>query len=142
VGGCVCLVKAPIIDMSKGPNQTTILLLVSDPLVRAVTQETLQEQGYVVVSSGDLGVAVDWLKDLEPDLLITRIYVERMSGHAAAKYLQTKRPEMRVLIMSGLLDDERLANRESIAGFEIFPRPYSAAEFLEKVREVLSKPRG
>lgn len=136
------MVKASILDMPKGPDQTTILLLVSDPLVRAVTQETLEQQGYVVVSSGNLGAAVDWLKDLEPDLLITRIYVEHMPGHAAARYLQTKRPQMRVLIMSGLLDDERLANQESIARFEIFPKPYSAAEFLEKVSEVLSKPRG
>jgi DNA-binding NtrC family response regulator len=128
--------------MPKGPDQTTILLLVSDPLVRAVTQETLEQQGYFVVSSGDLGGAVDWLKQLQPALLITRIYVERMPGHMAAKYLQTKRPEMRVLIMSGLLDDERLANQESIAGFEIFPKPYSAAEFLQKVRDVLAKPRG
>jgi DNA-binding NtrC family response regulator len=131
-----------MIDMSKGPDQTTILLLVSDPLVRAVTQETLEQHGYVVVSSGDLGTAVDWLRDLEPDLLITRIYVEHMPGHAAARYLQTKRPQMRVLIMSGLLDDERLANQESIARFAIFPKPYSAAEFLKKVREVLSEPRG
>jgi CheY-like chemotaxis protein len=136
------LVKVHAFGMLKDRAKTTILLLVSDPLVRAVTQETLEGEGYLVVPAGDLGAAVDRQKELAPDLLITRIYIEHMPGHTAAKYLRTKRPKMRVLIMSGLLDDERLADRESLAGFEIFPQPYSAAQFLEKVDEILSKPRG
>src|SRR5262249_4970612 len=76
-----------------------------------------------------------------PDLLITRIYVEGMPGHQAATYLRTKRPHMRVLIMSGMLDDERLVDRAALEGFEVFPRPYTAAEFLGKVKEVMGKPR-
>jgi CheY-like chemotaxis protein len=122
--------------------RTTILLLVSDPLVRAVTQETLEQEGYVVLAAGDLGAAVDRLKELAPDLLITRIYIEHMPGHEAARYLRSKCPGMRVLIMSGLLDDDRLANREALAGFEIFPKPYSKTELRQKVKEVLNKRRG
>jgi DNA-binding NtrC family response regulator len=128
--------------MIKTPEQTTILLLVSDQLVRAVTQEILDHEGYLVLSAGDLGSAVDQLRGISPDLLITRMFVQTMPGHQAALYLRTKRPQMRVLIMGGMLEDDRLANRETLAGFEIFPKPYSASEFLEKVREVLAKPRG
>jgi DNA-binding NtrC family response regulator len=128
--------------MIKTPEQTTILLLVSDQLVRAVTQEILDHEGYLVLSAGDLGSAVDQLREISPDLLITRMFVQSMPGHQAALYLRTKRPEMRVLIMGGMLEDDRLANRETLAGFEIFPKAYSASEFLEKVREVLAKPRG
>ena len=127
--------------MAKSPPETTILLLVSDPLVRAVTQETLQEAGYGVLAAGDLGTAVDRMREAPPDLLITRIYVEGMPGHQAATYLRTKRPHMRVLIMSGMLDDERLVDRAALEGFEVFPRPYTAAEFLGKVKEVMGKPR-
>jgi DNA-binding response OmpR family regulator len=127
--------------MSKTPEQTTILLLVSDQLIRAVTQETLEQEGYLVLSAGDLGTAVDRLREISPDLLITRMFVQTMPGHQAAMYLRTKRPQMRVLIMSGMLEDDRLANREALAGFEIFPKPYSPSEFLEKVREILAKPR-
>jgi two-component system, cell cycle sensor histidine kinase and response regulator CckA len=128
--------------MIKPPAQTTILLLVSDQLVRAVTQETLESEGYLVLPAGDLGAAVDRLREIAPDLLITRLFVSNMPGHLAAKYLRTKRPGMRVLIMSGFLEDDRLADREALAGFEMFPKPYTASQFLEKVREILSKPRG
>ena len=52
--------------------KTTILLLVSDPVVRSVLQETLERAGYSVLSTGDLGQAVDRLKHTQPDLLLTR----------------------------------------------------------------------
>jgi CheY-like chemotaxis protein len=62
----------------------SILLLVSDPLVRAVMQETLEREGYSVLPAGTLGAALDLLKQCTPDLLITRTYVEGMPGHDAA----------------------------------------------------------
>jgi DNA-binding NtrC family response regulator len=122
--------------------KTTILLLVSDPLVRSVLEETLEREGYVVRATGDLGQAVDRLKESVPDLLITRTYVQSMPGHEAAVYLLTKCPTMRVLMVGGLLDDNRLKYRAELQGFETFPKPYTAAELLQKVKEVLSKPRG
>ena len=122
--------------------KTTILLLVSDPVVRAILKETLEREGYTVVASGDLGQAVDRLQECIPDLLITRTYVESLPGHEAAMYLRTKCPEMKVLMLGGLLDDERLAYRAEQQGFEVFPKPYTAALLLREVRLVLSKPRG
>lgn len=122
--------------------KTTLLLLVSDPIVRSVLQETLEHEGYTVLATGDLGTAVDRLKECSPDLLITRTYVQSLPGHDAAVYLRTKCPKMRVLIVGGLLDDDRLQNREVLHGFRVFPRPYSAAELLQAVKEVLSAPRG
>jgi DNA-binding response OmpR family regulator len=120
---------------------TTILLLASDQLVRAVMKETLEREGYMVLSTGDIGTALDRLNESTPNLLITRTYVSEMSGYQAAKYLRTKCVSMKVLIVGGLLVDDRLQNRDELAGFEVFPKPYSAAEFIDKVKEVLSKPR-
>jgi DNA-binding response OmpR family regulator len=122
--------------------KTTILLLVSDPLVRSVLQDTLEHEGYTVVSAGDLGSAVDRLKEITPDLLITRTYVEGMTGHDAATYLRTKSNGLRVLMVGGLLDDQRLKYRESLEGFDVFPKPYGPRELLQKVKDVLAKPRG
>ena len=118
----------------------TILLFCSEPLVRSILTETLQNRGYVVLPVGDLGTAVDRLRDTRPDLLIIRTYVDRMPGHDAARYLRTKRPGMRVLMASGLLDDDRLNFRESVHGIEVFPRPFTAIDLLQKVHEVLATP--
>jgi hypothetical protein len=52
--------EAPAIDMLKGSEKINILLLVSDPLVRAVTQKTLEQEGFVVVAG-------DWVAALRLD---------------------------------------------------------------------------
>jgi len=122
--------------------KTTILLLVSDSVVRSILKETLEREGYTVMATGDLGQAVDRLQECIPDLLITRTYIESLPGDEAAMYLRTKCPEMRVLMLGGLLDDERLAYRAEQQGFEVFPKPYTAAVLLQELRLVLSKPRG
>ncbi len=121
--------------------KTTILLLVSDPVVRSILKETLECEGYTVLAAGDLGRAVDRLKECTPDLLITRTYVESLPGHEAAMYLRTKCSEMKVLMLGGLLDDERLQYRAAEQKFEVFPKPYTAAALLQEVKAVLSRPR-
>ena len=122
--------------------KTTILILVSDPIFRSVLKETLEHEGYMVIAAGDLGQAVDRLKECSPDLLITRNYVQGLPGHDAAMYLRTKCLKMRVLMVGGLLDDDRLRNREDLEGFRVFPKPYCAAELVQKVKEVLAESRG
>lgn len=122
--------------------KTTILLLVSDSLVRSVLKETLEREGYMVLATGYLGQAVNQLKESVPDLLITRTYVQGLPGHDAAKYLRTKSPQMKVLILGGLLDDERLQYRAALQGFSVFPKPYTVAELLQTVKDALNKPFG
>ena len=100
--------------------KTTILLLVSDSVVRSILKETLEREGYTVLASGDLGQAVDRLQECIPDLLITRTYIESLPGHEAAIYLRTKCVGMKVLMLGGLLDDKRLAYRAELQGFEVF----------------------
>jgi DNA-binding response OmpR family regulator len=118
--------------------RSRILLLVSDPLVRSVMQEILEKQGFSVFPAGDLGKAEEWLEECSADLLITRTYISGMPGHDAAKYLRNKCPHMHVLMVGGLLADDRLQHRAALEGFEVFPKPYSAAELIEKVRSVLA----
>jgi DNA-binding NtrC family response regulator len=110
-------------------------------VVRSILQGVLEEAGYVVLASGNLAVAVDMLSHSKVELLITRPYVDNMTGHKAANYLQEKNPHMRILIVAGLMDDDRLEYRAQIARFEVFPEPFTSAQFLAKVEQVLRKPR-
>jgi hypothetical protein len=48
-------------------------------------------------------------------------------------------PGIPVLIVGSILDDGGLENREVLQGFEIFPKPFKAAELLDKVKVVLVK---
>jgi DNA-binding response OmpR family regulator len=119
----------------------TILLLVSDPLVRAVFQETLENSGYCVVPAGNLGNAVDRLKTTRPDLLIIRSYVSDVPGHDAATYLRKRCPGLPVLMVGGQMEDDRLTGRTDLERFYVFPRPFTASELLDEVVRVLKRAR-
>lgn len=121
--------------------ELTILLLMSEPLVRVVIQEVLERAGYLVMATGDLGTAVDRISECKPDLLIISPYVETITGHDAAKYLQARCPTMRILMVAGLLDDTRLEYRAELERVQIFPQPFTADELLDKVRELLDESR-
>jgi len=117
----------------------TILLLESAPPVRTVIREILERAGYVVLATGDLGTAVDMIADCKPDLLITDTYVAELTGHDAAQILQKRCAKLRVMILAGLPDDQRIDDLMVGQGFELFPQPFGAREFLAKVREMLGE---
>jgi DNA-binding response OmpR family regulator len=119
------------------PSNATILLLVSDPLMREVLRDALQTAGYLVMVAGDIGAGVDRVIEMRPDLLITRSYINSMPGRMAADYLRTKRPGLPVLIVSGFMEDDRVRAQNSIADFHIYPKPFTRAEFLDEVRDIL-----
>jgi CheY-like chemotaxis protein len=127
---------------SKSTMETTILILISEPLVRQVIREVLEQAGYPVVATGDLGVAVDRMTESKPDLLIIAPYVEAMSGHQAAKYLQSRWQSMRILMVAGLLADDRIQYRAELDKIESFPPPFTGPQLLEKVRAMLAEPVG
>jgi DNA-binding response OmpR family regulator len=132
-------------EWTNSPRETaTILLLSSEPLVRTIMTEALQHAGYVVSATGSFGAAVDLLADGEIDLLIIRPHVDSISGYEAAKYLHARNPKMAVLIVAGLPDDDRIQYRDDLEGFKRFPPPFTAAQLLDKVDEVLktAKERG
>jgi len=117
---------------------STILLLSSEPVVRTVIREALERAGYVVLATGDLGSAVDRLKDGRPDLLLIHPYVDTMPGYEAAKYLHTRCPPMKILMVAGMLDDDRLKYRAELESVVVFPQPITAAQLVEKVHAVLA----
>ena len=120
------------------PSNTTILLLVSDPVMRDVLRDALDGAGYLVVVAGELGAAVDRLREMRPDLLITRPYINSMTGQIAADYLRTKRPGLPILIVTGYMEDDRIRDQNAIEEFHVFPRSFTRDDFLNEVRNILS----
>ena len=132
-------------EWAKSPRETaTILLLSSEPLVLTILTEALRHAGYVVSATGSFGSAVDLLADGGIDLLIVRPHVDSISGYEAAKYLHARNPDMAVLIVAGLPDDNRIQYRDDLEGFKRFPPPFTTAQLLDKIDEVLKavKERG
>ncbi len=118
-----------------------ILLLDSERTMRATLGDALESAGYMVVMAGDIGKAVDRLAEVQPDLLITRPYINSMPGWMAAEYLRTRHHGLPVLIVAGFMEDDRTETRNMIEDFYTFPKPFRRQELLAEVKKVLGRIR-
>src|SRR5262249_17933569 len=112
----------------------TILLVEDEDGVRRVVETMLKRHGYQVLSSSSSSEAMG-LAERHTDvihLLITDVVMPGMSGRKTAERMLTRRPEMKVLYVSGYgesLDDQ--------AKTAFLQKPFSTEELALKIREVL-----
>jgi CheY-like chemotaxis protein len=81
----------------------TILLVEDDVDVRALIREVLQSYGYGVLEASDVtdALAIGGRHPAAIDLLLTDVVMSGLSGPELAQHLVAKRPEMKVLYVSG-----------------------------------------
>ena len=125
---------------SSGGGAETILVVEDEPVLRRVTRLVLERAGYNVLEAADGVQALKiWEQNREAiALLLTDIVMpEGISGRELADRIRAIDPRMRVVFTSGF--SEEIAGREMRlkAGQNFIPKPASAAQMLETVRNVL-----
>jgi CheY-like chemotaxis protein len=115
----------------------TILLVEDEEGVRRVVEHMLRRRGYHVLSSTSSSDAMT-VAEQHPGsihLLITDMIMPDITGRKIADCLVARRPEMRVLYVSGYGDP---VGPEAENAF--LQKPFSIEELALKVREVLRDP--
>ena len=117
----------------------TILLVEDEEALRDLAKRMLGEYGYTVVFAGDGEEALKRADDHKDaiHLLLTDVVMPAMDGKELAEKLQSKRPEMKVLFMSGYTDNAVAHHGILDAGLNFIQKPFTAASLAQKVREVL-----
>ncbi|MBE0567011.1 MAG: response regulator [Krumholzibacteria bacterium] len=119
----------------------TILLVEDEPTLIRLVAKVLRGRGYTVHTAGNGQEALALLEatGLAFDLLVTDVVMPRMGGPELAARLHRDRPGHRTLFMSGYTDSV-LLQRGLIEGeVDLVAKPFSPAELLAKVREVLDR---
>ena len=111
----------------------TILLVEDEDPVRRVVETMLKRYGYQVLTSPSPKDAVAAAEQYrgEIHLLITDIMLPGMSGRKMAECIIQRRPNMKVLYVSGYGDAK--AQNET----QFLQKPFSTEELATKIREVL-----
>jgi len=117
----------------------TVLLVEDDASVCELVRAVLTSHGYTVLSARHPREAeILCEKNRERvDLLLSDVVMPEMSGAELSKRLASRNPRMKVLFMSGYIDDSVI--RHGIQGKEVafLQKPFSPQSLARKVREVL-----
>jgi len=130
-------VEEPSGDAPRG-SETVLLVEDAEPL-REVVRQFLQEAGYnvLVAEDGAAALAASQKRRRPIDLLLTDVVMPGLSGPQLARELQTARPAMHVLFMSGYAD-EAIGRRGVLeGGITLIEKPFTRRSLLRKLREVL-----
>jgi two-component system, cell cycle sensor histidine kinase and response regulator CckA len=128
-------------EMNTVPAGTKTILLVEDSdIVRKLTHDILEINGYAVLEASSPEDAIRLCESHEGEihLLLTDVVMPGMSGRDLSGRLQPVRPGMKVLYMSGYTNDAIVVHGILNDGIHFIQKPFSPASMAQKILEVLN----
>ncbi|HET7468545.1 MAG TPA: response regulator [Gemmatimonadales bacterium] len=117
----------------------TVLVAEDEEGVRELLRKTLTEYGYTVLAArhGRDALLLAGEQGDRIDLLVTDIVMPEMSGRELAETLIDRRPDLKILYISGYTDDEVL--QRGVRGREVglLRKPFATEELARRVRIAL-----
>jgi two-component system, cell cycle sensor histidine kinase and response regulator CckA len=132
-------VVAPRAEQPPSEGSETILLVEDDPAVRAVASRVLGRRGYVVLEAPTPhdAVAIAERHRGPIHLVLTDLVMPELNGRDLAAQILERRPDVRVLFMSGYTDDSVIRLGLLEAGAPFISKPFELNALARKIREVL-----
>ncbi len=128
--------EAAYIEQTPDGVGGTVLLVEDEGLVRILTREVLEGEGYRVLlaenSEDAFRISDDFTEGI--DLLLTDLVLPGMSGVELSQAMRERRPGIRLLLVSGY-DNGMLGPDER--GIPFLQKPFDRSSLLTKVREVM-----
>jgi two-component system cell cycle sensor histidine kinase/response regulator CckA len=121
-------------SVTPAPGARAILLVEDEPAVRQLFASALQRAGYLVHQARSGEEAVSLFESCPAiDLLLTDIRMPEMSGLELVRQLSARAPALKVICISGYPG----AGTDPPIPHHYLAKPFSRADLLAKVREVL-----
>ncbi|MEW5703036.1 MAG: PAS domain-containing protein [Pseudomonadota bacterium] len=118
----------------------TVLLVEDEDAVRLFGARALRKKGYKVLEAKGGSVALDLINNAEEpiDLLITDVVMPELDGPSLVGRVLEKRPDMKVIFISGYAEDSFRDRMGDAAGLHFLAKPFSLDQLAGKVKEVMA----
>lgn len=114
-----------------------ILHLDDEPAIREILAVALADKGYRVVSATNPTEALNAARLERPDLFISDLQLEEGDGLETIEQIRTMHPGLRVIILTGVLVDPRIASKSIARGVDTYlTKTDSLAKILAEVKRL------
>lgn len=135
-------VAAPDQPPAPGSAGDGVVLLVEDEVpVRTFASRALRLRGFHVIAAGSAEEALEILDapGCHVDVFVTDVVMPGMDGPSWVQKALEKRPEARVVFMSGYAEEAVGDNQSRIANSVFLPKPFSMNELVDTVARMLAR---
>ena len=131
--------EIPIIK-ARTPRTQTILLVEDETPVREVTKLILERSGYRILEAPSPDVAIRFCEEHPGPihLMLTDVVMPRMNGVQLRDVALDRRPDLKVILMSGYPDASRGDSAVTDDGTPFIPKPFTPDKLTSFIRAVLA----
>ncbi|WP_022666793.1 sigma-54 dependent transcriptional regulator [Desulfospira joergensenii] len=110
-----------------------ILIVDDEESIRFSFKMTLADEGYDVMGAGDYNSALQLISKAEPDLIITDIFLGRLTGIDFLKEIRKRELVCPVIMMTGIPDIKTSREAVQFGAFDYIPKPINRETLLRIV---------
>jgi CheY-like chemotaxis protein len=115
-----------------------VLVVEDEAAVRMLVVELLGDLGYQVMEAKDGQSAMAIVdSDRRIDLLITDVGLPIMNGRQLAEFARARRPELKVLFMTGYAEQAAVRSKFVGVGMDMIAKPFAMEALTARVREMI-----
>lgn len=118
---------------------TTIMVVDDSPFACKQIKDIVEDNGYEVIGYAKDGEeAIEFYKELKPDIVILDIIMPGLNGLETAEILKKQDPAVKILMLSSLCDAGTMEEVKSIGVKHLIPKPLEADVLMASL-ELVSK---
>jgi CheY-like chemotaxis protein len=113
----------------------TVLVVEDEPVIRDLIVEVLGDLGYRVLEAADGPSGLKVLQSRKRiDLVVTDVGLPGLNGRQLADHARERRPELKVLFITGYAENATIASGFLEPGMEMLTKPFAVQALATKVR--------
>ena len=117
-----------------------VLVVEDEALVRMLVVQTLEEAGFDVSEAAEAQGALEVLRrDNEIRLIVTDVGLPGLNGRRLADEARARRPDMKVLFMTGYSRNAIVHQGRLDPGVELIQKPITQDQFAGRIRNLLDR---
>jgi two-component system cell cycle sensor histidine kinase/response regulator CckA len=130
-------IRGAAVDLT---GRGTILLVEDEEGLRALNARGLQSRGYTVIEAGN---GLEALAELERqgghvDVVVSDVVMPEMDGPALMKELKKRKPDIKIIFVSGYAEDAFDKNLPDRKQFNFLAKPFTLKQLVRVVKETMA----
>ncbi len=119
-------------------NQIKILIADDHPMMREALMTALEDESDLrVIGEANNGAeALELAEKLKPDVILMDMLMPEMNGLEAIARLQESHPQIKIMVVSSLEDEEKILAAVQAGALGYFPKTAPRSYLLEGIRKV------